>query len=96
LKNNTNVPINEVLFNPFILVSLIEVLKNPKIQMEHSHLIAEPNVTSYIYIFDWALYDNNISEILEVCRNLTIMQKHLNSATCFQILKKLDHKLWIT
>ncbi len=24
------------------------------------------------------------------------MQKHLNSSTCFQILKEQDHKLWIT
>ncbi len=24
------------------------------------------------------------------------MQKHINSSACFQILKELDHKLWIT
>jgi hypothetical protein len=41
LKSNSNVRVNEILFNPFILVPLIKVLKNPKIQMEHSHLIVE-------------------------------------------------------
>ncbi len=45
LKNKTNVPINEILSNPFTLISLTKVKKHPKIQMEHSHLIVEPNVT---------------------------------------------------
>jgi hypothetical protein len=46
--------------------------------MEHSHLIVEPNVTLYIYIYIyiyWALYDNNIFELLEVCPNLTYYAK---------------------
>jgi len=63
--------------------------------MEHSHLIVEPNVTQkniYIY-FDWASYNNNIFELLEVCPNLTYYAKHPNSSTCFQILKEQDHKL---
>jgi hypothetical protein len=46
LKNiDTNVPINEILFNSFTLVSFIKVFKSPKIQMEHSHLIVELNAT---------------------------------------------------
>jgi len=45
LKNNTNGRVNEILSNPFTLVPFIKVFKNPKIQMEHSHLIVEPNVT---------------------------------------------------
>jgi hypothetical protein len=45
LKNNKNVRVNDILSNPFISIPLIKVLKNPKIQMEHSNLIVEPNVT---------------------------------------------------
>jgi len=45
LKNNTKGHVNKILFNPFTLVPLIKVKKNPKIQMEHSHVIFEPNVT---------------------------------------------------
>ncbi len=45
LKSNTNVHVNEILFNPFTLVPFIKVLRNPKIQMEHSHLIIEFNET---------------------------------------------------
>jgi len=48
LKDNTIVCANEILFNPFTLIPLIKVLKNPKIKMEHSHLIVELNVTQYI------------------------------------------------
>jgi hypothetical protein len=64
LKNNTNVHVNEILFNLFTSVSLTKVLKNCKIQMEHSHLIIEPNVTQKRKreYFEWALYDNNISK----------------------------------
>jgi len=51
LKNNTNVPINEILFNLFTSISLTKVLKDPKIQMERSHLIVELNVTPHIYIY---------------------------------------------
>jgi hypothetical protein len=56
------------LYNPFTSIPLIKVVKNPKIQMEHSHLIAEPNVThkKINKKIDWALYDNNIFELLEV------------------------------
>jgi hypothetical protein len=41
--------------------------------MEQSHLIVEPNVTQKRKrkYFDWALYGNNIFELLEVCPNLT-------------------------
>ncbi len=45
LKNNANVCVNEILSNLFTSISFIKVLKNPKIQMEHSHLIVESNVT---------------------------------------------------
>ncbi len=45
MKNNTNCHVNKILFNPFTLVPLIKVFKNPKIQMEHSHLIFKPNIT---------------------------------------------------
>jgi len=52
LKNNTNVCVNEILYNPFTLVPLIKVFKNPKIQMEHQYIYfqiqIEPNSTSYI------------------------------------------------
>jgi hypothetical protein len=51
LKNNTNGRVNEILSNPFTLVPFIKVFKNPKIQMEHSHLIVEPNVTQKKDIF---------------------------------------------
>jgi hypothetical protein len=63
--------------------------------MEHSHLIVELNVTQFlfIYLFDWGLYYNNIFESLEVCPNPNYYAKNLNSSTCFQILKEVDHKL---
>ncbi len=48
LKKNTNVHVNKIFSNPFALVPLIKVLKSPKIQMEHSHLIDEPNGTQKI------------------------------------------------
>jgi hypothetical protein len=92
LRNNTNVPINEVLSNPFILVSFIGIFKNPKIQIEYSHLIGEPHVTPYIYIFDWALYDNNISKLLEVCPNLTHYAKTFKFSNMFPNIKKKDQK----
>jgi hypothetical protein len=55
LKNNTNGRVNEILSNPFTSIPLIKNFKNPKIQMEHSHLIVEPNVTLYIYIIYFRL-----------------------------------------
>jgi hypothetical protein len=67
LKNNTNVCVNEILSNPFTLVPIIKVFKNTKIEMEHSHLIIEPNVTQKNIKNDWAFYDNNIFELLKVC-----------------------------
>ncbi len=91
MKNNTNVPINEILL---VLSTLI--LKNPKIKMEHSHLIVESNVTQKIEreYFDWAFYDNNISELLEVCSNLTYYAKTSKFINMFfQILKEPNHKL---
>ncbi len=52
LKNNTNVYVNKILFNPFISIPFINSFLNPKIQMEHSHLIVEPNVAlNFIFIF---------------------------------------------
>jgi hypothetical protein len=77
LKNNTNVCVNELLSNLFILVPLIRIFLNPKIQMEHSHPIVELDVTQKrkIEYFEWALYDNNISKLLKVCPNLTYYAK---------------------
>ncbi len=43
--NNTSIPINKFFFNTFTSISLTRILKTPKIQMKHSHLIFEPNVT---------------------------------------------------
>jgi hypothetical protein len=64
--------------------------------MEHSHLIVEPNVTQKRKKkekINWASYNNNIFELLEVFPNLTYYAKHPNSSTCFQILKEQDHNL---
>ncbi len=57
--------------------------------MEHSHLIVEPNVTQkYIYI-DWALYDNNIYEVLEVCSNLIYHAKTFKLINMFPNIKRI-------
>jgi hypothetical protein len=62
--------------------------------MEHSHLIVELNVThththTHIYIYiDWALYDNNISELLEVCPNLTYYTKTSKFINMFLNIKR--------
>ncbi len=90
MKNNTNVPINEILFNLFISVSFTKVKKDLKIQMEHSHLIVEPNVTHKIKIkyFDWAFYDKNIFELLKVCPNLTYYTKTFKFINMFPNIKK--------
>jgi hypothetical protein len=37
LKTQNYICVDEILANPFTSVSLIKVLRNPKIQMEHSH-----------------------------------------------------------
>jgi hypothetical protein len=42
--NNTSIPINKILYNTFTSISLTRILKTPKIQMKHSHLIVELNV----------------------------------------------------
>jgi len=92
LKNNTNVLVNEILSNLFTLVPLVRVLKNPKIQMEHSDLIVEPNVTP-IYIFYWGFYYNNIFELLEVYPNLTYYAKIYKVINMFANIREYDHKL---
>jgi hypothetical protein len=68
---------NEILSNPFTSITFTSILKIPKIQMEHSHLIVEPNVTHKRKRknFDWAIYGNNIFELLKVCSNLTYYAK---------------------
>jgi hypothetical protein len=93
-EKNTNVRVNEILFNLFTLVPLIKALKNLKIQMEHSHLIIEYNVTQKRKKenFDSALYDNDIYELLEVCPNLIYYTKTFKFINMFQISKK-DRKL---
>jgi hypothetical protein len=73
LKNNTNGHVNEILSNPLTLVPFIKVLKNPKIRMEHSHMVVELNLTQIF--FDWALYNNNIFELSKVCPNLVYYAK---------------------
>jgi hypothetical protein len=92
LKNNTNVHVNEILFNPFTSVPLIKVLKNPKIQMEHSHLIIEFNVTKKIKI-DWSFYDNNIFELLNVCPNLAYNEKTSKFINMFSNIKKIRSQI---
>jgi len=58
--------------------------------MEHSHLIVEPNVTQKRKrkYFDWALYDNNISELLKVCPNLTYYAKTYKFFNMFPNIKR--------
>ncbi len=103
LNNNINFFINEILSNPFTSISLTKVFKNPKIQMEHSHLIVEPNVIHthththtylFIYLFsDWELYDNNIFELLEVCPNLTYYTKTSKFINMFPNIKKTKSQI---
>ncbi len=95
MKNKTNVLINEVLSIPFILSSLTKNLKNPKIKMEHSRLIVEPNVTQKIKgeDFDWAFYDNNISKLLEVCPNQTYCTKTSKFINMFSNIKKTKSQI---
>ncbi len=102
LKNNTKVHVNEILSNPFISISLTKVFLNPKIQMEKSHLIVEPIVTQKgeRKYFDWAFYDNNISELLEVCLNLTYYTKTFKFINMFPNIKRkipqiMNHIIYI-
>ncbi len=88
MKNNINVCVNGILFNPFTSIPLIKVLKNLKIQMEHSCLIVESNLTQKKEYFDWAFYDNNIFELLEVCPNLTYYPKTFKFINMFPSIKK--------
>jgi hypothetical protein len=48
MKNNAFVFIGEVLF-PSIIISIMKVLKNPKIKIEHSHSIVDFNVRHKSY-----------------------------------------------
>jgi hypothetical protein len=50
MKNNTNGHVNGILSFFSNLVPLIKVFLNPKIQMEHSPLTVELNVTQKIKI----------------------------------------------
>ncbi len=61
--------------------------------MEHSHSIVEPNVTPNIYIFDWALYDNNIFELLEVCPSLTYYAKPFKFINMFPNIKRTKSQI---
>jgi hypothetical protein len=63
--------------------------------MEHSHLIVEPNVTHKRKreYFDWALYDNNIFELLEVCSNLTYYAKTFKSINMFPNIKRIKSQI---
>jgi hypothetical protein len=79
LKNNTNVYVNKILFNPFISIPFINSFLNPKIQMEHSHLIVEPNVALNFFLnfFDLSLYDNNNYELLEGLSKSNLLHKNV-------------------
>jgi hypothetical protein len=50
LKNNTNSHVNRILSNFFNSTPFIKAFLNPKIQMEHSPLTIELNVTQKIKI----------------------------------------------
>jgi hypothetical protein len=55
-KNNTSILIKKILFNTFTSISLTRILKTSKIQMKHSHLIIELNVTLYIIFFNFNFF----------------------------------------
>jgi hypothetical protein len=66
--------------------------------MEHSYLIIEPNVTQKRKrkYFDWAFYDNNNSELLEVYLNLIYYTKAYKFINMFSNVKRtrsqiMDH-----
>jgi ABC-type molybdate transport system ATPase subunit len=70
--------------------------------MEHSHLIVDSNVTQKIEreYFDWAFYDNNIFELLEVCSNLTYYAKTSKFINMFPNIKRtrsqiMNHIIYI-
>jgi hypothetical protein len=72
---NTKFPINYEIFpSPSTLISKTKVQKIPKVQMEHfQDLIVDPNITQKKKKkkIDWAFFDNNIFELLDVYPNLT-------------------------
>jgi hypothetical protein len=56
-----------------LYLSKTKVQKKTKVQMEHfQDLIANPNIIhKRKENFNWALYDNNIFELLNACPNFT-------------------------
>jgi 3-methyladenine DNA glycosylase Tag len=53
-------------------LSKTKVQKIPKVQMEHfQDLIVDPNIIHERKKINWALYDNNIFELLNACPNFT-------------------------
>jgi hypothetical protein len=62
--------------------------------MEHSHLIVEPNVTKIkLIFFDWAFYDNNISELLKVYPNLICYTKTSKFINTFPNIKRTKSQI---
>jgi hypothetical protein len=58
--------------------------------MEHfQYLIVDPNITHKIKreYFDWALHDNNIFELLDVCPNLIYFLKTSKFMNMFPNIK---------
>jgi hypothetical protein len=57
-----------------VALSNVKVEQICDTQMERSHSIINPNVSKFFF-FDWALYDNNILDLLKSYLNLTYCAK---------------------
>jgi hypothetical protein len=75
MENIANVPIGEIFF-PTITIPITKAKQFFNIQMEHSHLIINFNVTQKRKkeYFDWAPYNNNVFDLLDIYPNLTYFQ----------------------
>jgi hypothetical protein len=82
-KNITNVPIDEILSNSSIVMSITKVEFCFNIQ--HSHPIIDSNGPK---INNWVFYENNIFYLLKPCPNLTYFVKTFKCIVmlCFQTL----------
>jgi len=89
----------------FCLLHLFKtkVQKILKVQMEHfQDLIVDPNITHKRKkeYFNWALYDNNIFELLNVCPNFTYSIKKIKIINMFPNIKRtisqiMNHMMYI-
>jgi len=71
-------------------------MSKTKVQMENfQYLIVDPNITHKIKkeYFDWALYDNNIFELLNVCPNLTYFLKTSKFINIFPNIKRTKSEI---